>query len=128
MFGSEAVAKQTAFPFTFTFVNGEAMWSCRSTQLNCVSLLQMRGSLPRLAARVISKSEAASQNASRVFPAPLTSKEPRVTTLNLLLQQKSEAGGDYPANIRLEPPLVKTTLARVPADIRTELTEYLRER
>lgn len=88
----------------------------------------MLGTLPRLVARVISKSELAGQNASRVFPAPLTSKEPRVTTLDLLLQQKAEAGADYPANIRLEPPLVKTTLARVPADIRTGLKDYLRER
>jgi hypothetical protein len=88
----------------------------------------MFGSLPRLAARVIPKSEVAGQNVSRVFPAPVTSKQPSVTTLNLLLQQKAEAGADYPANIRLEPPLVKTTLARVPADIRTELKDYLRER
>jgi len=87
----------------------------------------MRGSLPRLVARVISKSEIAGQNV-RVFPAPVTPKEPRVTTLNLLLQQKVEAGAEYPANIRLEPPLVKTTLARVPADIRTELKDHLRER
>lgn len=87
----------------------------------------MRGSLPRLVARVISKSEITGQNA-RVFPAPLSSKEPRITTLDLLLQQKAEAGADFPANIRLEPPLVKTTLARVPADIRTELKDYLRER
>jgi len=87
----------------------------------------MRGSLPRLVARVISKSEIAGQNA-RVFPAPLSPKEPRVSTLGLLLQQKAEAGVDYPANIRLEPPLVKTTLARVPADVRTELKDYLRER
>lgn len=88
----------------------------------------MRGSLPRLVARVISKSEVTGQNASRVFPAPLASKEPTVTTLDLLLQQKAEAGADYPKNIRLEPPLVKTTLARVPADIRAELKDYLRER
>ena len=88
----------------------------------------MRGSLPRLVARVISKSEVTGQNASRVFPAPLASKEPTVTTLDLLLQQKAEAGADYPTNIRLEPPLVKTTLARVPADIRAELKDYLRER
>ena len=88
----------------------------------------MFGSLPRLAARVISKTEVVGQNASRVYPAPLTSKEPRVSTLKLLLQQKAEAGVEYPTNIRLEPPLVKTTLARVPADIRTELTDYLRER
>ena len=88
----------------------------------------MFGSLPRLAARVISKSEVVGQNASRVFPAPLVSKEPRMSTLDLLLQQKAEAGADYPANIRLEPPLVKTALARVPADIRTELKDYLRER
>lgn len=88
----------------------------------------MLGTLPRLAVRVVSKSEVAGQNASRVFPAPLTSNGPRVTTLDLLLRQKAEAGADYPANIRLEPPLVKTTLARVPADIRTELKGYLRER
>ena len=88
----------------------------------------MRGPLQRLVARVISKSEVAGQNANRVFPAPLTSKEPRVTTLDLLRQQKAEAGADYPANIRLEPPLIKTTLARVPADIRRELKVYLRER
>jgi hypothetical protein len=88
----------------------------------------MRGSLPRLVARVISKSEVAGQNANRVFPAPSTSKEPRVTTLDLLLKQKADAGADYPANIRLEPPLIKTTLARVPEDIRTELKDYLRER
>ncbi|KAF9792471.1 hypothetical protein BJ322DRAFT_1029431 [Thelephora terrestris] len=88
----------------------------------------MRASLPRLVARVIAKSEVASQNASKVYPAPLASKGPRVTTYNLLLQQKAEAGADYPANIRLEPPLVKTTLARVPADIRAELKDYLRER
>ena len=88
----------------------------------------MRGSLPRLVARVISKNEVTGQNANRVFPAPLTSKGPRVTTLDLLLQQRAEAGADYPTNIRLEPPLVKTTLARVPADIRTELKDYLRER
>jgi hypothetical protein len=88
----------------------------------------MRGSLPRLVARVISKSEIAGQSASRVFPAPLASKQPRVSTLDLLLQQKAVAGTDYPANLRLEPPLVKTTLARVPADIRTELKDYLKER
>ena len=88
----------------------------------------MRGSFPRLVARVISKSEIAGQSANRVFPAPLASKQPRVSTLDLLLQQKAAAGTDYPANLRLEPPLVKTTLARVPADIRTELKDYLRER
>jgi len=88
----------------------------------------MRGSLQRLAARVISKSEVTGQSANRVFPAPLTSKEPRVTTLDLLLQQKAKAGTDYPVNVRLEPPLVKATLARVPADIRTELKDCLRER
>lgn len=88
----------------------------------------MRVSLPRFVARVIAKSEAVSQNATKVYPAPFTSKEPRVTTFNLLLQQKAEAGADYPANIRLEPPLVKTTLARVPADIRADLKGYLRER
>lgn len=88
----------------------------------------MRGSLPRLVGRVVFKSEIASQGASKVYPAPLTSKEPRVTTLDLLLRQKAEAGANYPTNIRLEPPLVKTTLARVPADIRAQLKEYLRER
>ena len=88
----------------------------------------MRGPLPRLVARVISKSEVAGQSANKVFPAPSTFKEARVTTLDLLLQQKAEAGADYPANIRLEPPLIKTTLARVPADVRTELKGYLRER
>jgi hypothetical protein len=85
----------------------------------------MRGSLPRLVGRVVFKSEV---TGSKVYPAPLTSREPRVTTLDLLLQQKAEAGANYPANIRLEPPLVKTTLARVPADIRVQLKEYLRER
>lgn len=88
----------------------------------------MRGSLPRLVARVISQSEVAGQHANRIFPAPLTPKEPKVTTFDLLLRQRTEAGPDYPANIRLEPPLVKTTLARVPADIRTELKDYLKER
>ena len=88
----------------------------------------MRGSLPRLVARVISKSEVASQNVGRVYPAPSTSKEAGATTFDLLLRQKAEAGADYPTNIRLEPPLVKTTLARVPADIRAELKDYLRER
>lgn len=78
--------------------------------------------------RVIFKSEVAGQNANKVYPAPLTSKEPRVTTLDLLLRQKAEAGADYPANIRLEPPLVKTTLARVPEDIRAQLKNYLTER
>lgn len=88
----------------------------------------MRGSLPRLVGRVISKSEVVGQSANKVYPAPLTSKEPRATTLDLLLQQKAEAGADYPTNIRLEPSLVKTTLARVPADIRAQLKGYLRER
>lgn len=88
----------------------------------------MLGSLPRLAARVIPKGEVVGQNASRVFPAPSVSKGSRVSTLDLLLRQKAEAGADYPANIRLEPPLVKTTLARVPAEIRAELKDYLKER
>lgn len=89
----------------------------------------MRGSLPRLVARIIPKSELVGQNASlRVYPAPSTSKEPKVTTLDLLIQQKTDAGANYPQNIRLEPPLVKTTLARVPADVRAELRDYLKER
>lgn len=88
----------------------------------------MRGSLPRLVGRVIFKSEVAGQNANKVYPAPFASKEPKATALDLLLQQKADAGADYPANIRLEPPLVKTTLARVPADIRAQLKDHLRER
>lgn len=88
----------------------------------------MRGSLPRLVGRVISASEVFGQSANKVYPAPQTSGKPRITTLDLLLQQKAEAGADYPQNIRLEPPLVKTTLARVPDDVREQLKEYLKER
>ena len=51
-----------------------------------------------------------------------------MTTFDLLLQQQAKAGADYPTNIRLEPPPVKSTLARVPADVRTELKDYLKER
>lgn len=89
----------------------------------------MRGSLPRLVGRVIFKNEVTGQSlANKVYPAPLASKEPGATTLDLLRQQRAEADVDYPTNIRLEPPLVKTTLARVPADIRAQLRDHLRER
>lgn len=87
----------------------------------------MRGSLPRLVARVIPKSQLSGQNV-KVYPAPSASTEPKVTTFDLLLQQQAKAGADYPTNIRLEPPPVKSTLARVPADVRTELKDYLKER
>jgi hypothetical protein len=96
--------------------------------MNPVHIPQMRGSLPRLVGRVISKSEIAGQSAKKVYPAPLTAKQPTVTTLELLLKQRAEAGADYPANIRLEPSLIKTTLARVPPDIRAQLMNHLKER
>jgi hypothetical protein len=88
----------------------------------------MLASLPRLAARVIPRNELVNQNFSKLFPEPLRATQTKVTTLDLLLKQKAEAGSSYPPNIRIEPPLEKQKLAKVPADIRRELKEYLKER
>jgi len=89
----------------------------------------MLPSLPRLAARIIPRSELVNQNIGKLFPEPMrASLQVKATTLDLLLEQKVEAGPSYPSNIRIEPPLKKPKLAKVPADIRDELKEYLRER
>jgi len=88
----------------------------------------MLPSLPRLIARVIPRNELVKQNIGRLFPAPTRAPQAKVTTLDLLLKQKAQAGSTYPPNIRIEPRLEKPKLAKVPADIRDELKEYLKER
>jgi len=79
-------------------------------------------------ARVIPRSELVNQNLAKLFPEPQRATQTRVTTLDLLLKQKVEAGSGYPSNIRIEPPLEKHKLAKVPADIRKELKACLKER
>jgi len=87
----------------------------------------MLPSLPRLIARVIPRNELV--NASvKLFPEPAQAIKTRVTTLDRLLEQKAEAGANYPPNIRIEPPLRNRMLAKVPKDIRAELKECLKER
>jgi len=88
----------------------------------------MFASLPRLAARVIPRSELVNQKLSKLFPEPTRVTETKVTTIDLLLKQKSEVGAAYPSNIRMEPQLEKRKLASISPEIRQELKEYLKER
>jgi len=88
----------------------------------------MFSSLPRMAARVIPRSELANSTVGKLFPEPLPAVKTKVTTYDLLLKKKAEAGANYPSNIRIEPPLQKTKLASLTPEIREELKEYLKER
>jgi hypothetical protein len=87
----------------------------------------MLRTLPRLAPRVIPRSELVHEHVIKVYPEPQVKQTP-VSTLDLLLKKKAELGPDYPLNIRLEPPLPRHQLTRVSDDILKELKEYIKER
>ncbi|EKM82851.1 hypothetical protein AGABI1DRAFT_111417 [Agaricus bisporus var. burnettii JB137-S8] len=50
------------------------------------------------------------------------------TVLDLLKQQREEAGPEWPANIRLEPVVKKEAFKRVRPELRTRLKKLLKER
>ncbi|KAJ3481556.1 hypothetical protein NLI96_g7584 [Meripilus lineatus] len=92
----------------------------------------MRPTIPRLL-RIIPRSQLKTESPStkpiRPLPPPPTRSDvKRPTLIQVLQQRQKEAGDNFPPNLRIEAELTKRSFKGVPAEIREELKEVVRER
>lgn len=85
----------------------------------------MRPSLRRLV-HIIPR-EALKVSERKIIPRPIHSQEEfkQLTTIDLLFQQKEQAGESWPSNIRLERAVRKRELKRVRPDLRVILKKMV---
>lgn len=89
----------------------------------------MRPSAVRLI-RIIRRQNLPQEAKDKVIPAPVPQTEElkRPSLIDILAEQKAEAGSSWPANIRLEPVVKKDAFKPVQADVRVRMKKLLKER
>jgi hypothetical protein len=88
----------------------------------------MHPSIPRLVRIIPRNALQISERKILSPPAPQTQELTRPTLIDVLQQQKQEAGDQWPMNIRIEPVVKKEAFKRVQADVRVRLKKLLKER